>query len=125
MAQLIYGTRQQIRFVSDAEFYESLGFLCKNDGTTSIHWERNEDQGAWGSEGRIHCYLNIGNFPNYFSNAFTAGNGRIIHRINCNEYIVCLLQIHQFALGNTQNVAMITTTIPAANIADFNRGLVL
>lgn len=37
MAQLIFGTKQQIQFASDNEFFEALGFLCKNNGTTSIH----------------------------------------------------------------------------------------
>ena len=53
MPQLVFGTIQQIQFASDNEFFEALGFLSKNDGTTSIHWEHNENQGAWGSEGRI------------------------------------------------------------------------
>ena len=106
MAQLIFGTKQQIQFASDSEFFEALGFLCKNNGTTSIHWEHNENQGAWGSEGRIHCYQNIPSFPAYFSNAFSAGVNNIVHRIN-------------------QDVVAVKATIPLANIADFNRGLTL
>lgn len=125
MAQLIFGTKQQIQFASDSEFFEALGFLSKNDGTTSIHWEHNENQGAWGSEGRIHCYQNIASFPAYFSNAFTAGVNKIIHRINCNEYIEYIATNHHFQLGNNQNLALITSTIPAQHIADFNRGMTL
>lgn len=70
MAQLTFGTKQQIQFASDNDFFEALGFLSKNDGTTSIHWEHNENQGAWGSEGRIHCYQNIASFPAYFRNDY-------------------------------------------------------
>ena len=125
MAQLIFGTKQQIQFASDNDFFEALGFLSKNDGTTSIHWEHNENQGAWGSEGRIHCYQNIANFPTYFSNAFTAGVNNIIHRINCNEYIEYIATNHHFQLGNNQNLALITPTIPAQYTADFNRGMTL
>ena len=125
MAQLIFGTKQQIQFASDSEFFEALGFLSKNDGTTSIHWEHNENQGAWGSEGRIHCYQNIASFPAYFSNAFTAGVNKIIHRINCNEYIEYIATNHHFQLGNNQNLELITSTIPAQYIADFNRGMTL
>jgi len=125
MAQLIYGTNQQIQFISDSEFFESLGFLSKNNGTTSLTWEHNENQGAWGSEGRVHCYQNIANFPNYFSNAFTAGVGNIIHRINCNEYVEYIVTNHSFILGKIQNQANIIATIPPANLVDFNRGLVL
>ena len=122
MAQLIFGTKQQIQFASDSEFFEALGFLCKNNGTTSIHWEHNENQGAWGSEGRIHCYQNIANFPTYFSNAFTAGVNNIIHRINCNEYIEYIATNHNFQLGHDQDLAKINQTIPMQYAADFARG---
>lgn len=125
MAQLIFGTKQQIQFASDNDFFEALGFLSKNDGTTSIQWEHNENQGAWGSEGRIHCYQNIANFPAYLSNAFTAGANNIIHRINCNEYIEYIATNHHFQLGNNQNLTLITPTIPAQYTADFNRGMTL
>lgn len=126
MAQLKFGTKGQIAFASDSEFFESLGFLAKNDGTTTIHWEHNEEQGAWGSEGRIHCYKNIASFPNYFSSAFTAGNGNIIHRINCNEYIEYIAQNHAFVEGQpVQDEAAIRATIPPANLVDFDRGLAL
>ena len=123
MAQLIFGTNQQIQFASDNDFFEALGFLSKNDGTTSIHWEHNENQGAWGSEGRIHCYKNIANFPAYFSNAFSSGVSNIIHRINCNEYIEYLATNHDFQFGHNQDVNAITATIPAQYLGDFNRGL--
>jgi hypothetical protein len=125
MPQLVFGTIQQIQFASDNDFFEALGFLSKNDGTTSIHWEHNENQGAWGSECRIHCYQNIASFPAYFSNAFTAGVGRIIHRINCNEYVEYIASNHGFQLGHTQNLALILPTIPALHIVDYNRGLAL
>jgi len=126
MPQLIYGRKKQIRFATFNEFYESLGFLAKNDGTTSLHWEHNENQGAWGSEGRIHCFQNINSFPIYFSRAFTArGSGRILHRINCNEYIKDINLNNGFILGKVQNQANIRATIPAIYIADFDRGLLL
>lgn len=125
MTQLVFGTKSQIQFNSDNEFFEALGFLCKNDKTTSIHWEHNEDQGAWGSEGRIHCYKNIASFPIYFSNAFTAGTGSIKHRINCNEYIEYMFTNHNVQYGIYQDIAEIRKTIPTLNIVDFDRGLKL
>lgn len=125
MAQLTFGTKQQIQFGSDNEFFEALGFLSKNNGTTSIHWEHNANQGAWGSEGRIHCYQNIGNFPNYFSNAFSAGVNKIIHRINCNEYIEYIVTTHSFQFGHNQDVNAIRNTVSQQHITDFDRGLAL
>lgn len=125
MAQLIFGTKKHIQFNSDNDFFEALGFLAKNNDTTSIHWENNEASGAWGSEGRIHCYKNIAIFPSYFSSAFTAGNGRILHRINCNKYIEYIVNTHKFAYGSTQNNNNILATVPAINLIDFNRGLAI
>ena len=123
--QLVFGTKSQINFKSEEEFFEALGFLSKNDGTTSIHWEHNENQGAWGSEGRIHCYKNIGNFPLYFSNAFSAGVSNIKNRINCNEYIQYIVEHYGIQYGAVQDQAHILTFIPAKNVVDFNRGLAI
>ena len=125
MAQLIFGTKRQISFASDAEFFEALGFLCKNSGRTSIHWEHNEDQGAWGSEGRIHCYFDIPVFPNYFNSAFTAGVGRIAHRINCNEYIEYIVANHGIVFGLAQDQVLVLRTVPAAEQINYNRGLLI
>jgi hypothetical protein len=125
MAQLIFGTKQQIQFASASDFFEALGFLCKNNGTTSIHWEHNENQGAWGSEGRIHCYKNIPSFPAYFSDAFSAGVNNIVFRINCNEYIEYIAKNHSVILGHNQDVVAVRATIPPAYLADFNRGLTI
>lgn len=123
MPTLIFGKDSQIQFQNDSEFYEALGFLAKSDGTTTLVWEPNEASGAWGSEGRIQCYKDIYKFPTYFSNAFTAGNGgKIIHRINCNDYVEYISQNHNFVLGPTQNVANIKNTVPANHIIDFDRG---
>lgn len=123
MPQLVFGTNHQISFVSNSQFYEALGFLAKNNGTTSIQWEHNETSGAWGSEGRIHCYKNIASFPIYFSRAFTAGNGSILFRINCNEFIEYIVNTHNFILGYSQNINNIIQTIHSSYLVDFNRGL--
>ncbi|MCT4583091.1 MAG: hypothetical protein N4A35_16895 [Flavobacteriales bacterium] len=125
MAQLIFGKNQQIEFASNQEFFEALGFLSKNDGTTSIHWEHNENQGAWGSEGRIHCYRNIERFPRAFRAAFTAGVGKIIHRVNCNEYIRYIVVHYGFQIGTEQDVAEIRQAISNVDITHFDRGLQL
>ncbi len=125
MAQLIFGTKQQIQFASNNEFFEALGLLAKNDGTSSIHWEHNEEQGAWGSEGRIHVSRNAAIFPNYFRNAFTAGTGGVLHRINCNEFVEYIVTNHSFQLGRVQSLTDIRATIPSTYLPDFDRGLAL
>ena len=117
-----FGTQNQIRFNSESEYYQALGYLAKSD-KTSIHWERNEEQGAWGSEGRIHFYVQNPNIPGYFR--LTAGTGNIIHRTNCNDFVQNLVQNHNFQYGDSQNISNIRSTIPTQYINDFNYRLTL
>lgn len=86
--------------------------------------ERNDQQGAWAPEGRMEFFLNR-NYPLYFVNSFTAGVGRKIHRTNNTEYCDYLKNNHAIVDGFVQNINNVRATIPAQNIADFNRGLAL
>jgi len=125
MYQQNFGTNTppQIRFQNESEYYQTLGYLARNNNTTSLNWENNELQGAWGSEGRIHFYVNNPSIPGYFS--FTAGNGNIEHRTNCNEFLRNLYINYGFINGKVQNVATIRANIPSTYINDFNIGLAL
>jgi hypothetical protein len=125
MYQASFGTNTppQISFNNENEYYKALGYLAKSDGTTSIHWENNQNQGAWGSEGRIHFYINSPTIPGYFKP--TAGRGNVINRTNCNEFIENIVQNHSFVMGGIQNIENIRNTIPTAFINDFNTGLAL
>ncbi len=116
-----YGTQGQISFNSDTEYYQALGYLAKSDGTTSLTWENNEEQGAWGSEGRIHFYIDNPKITGYFRH--TKGTGNIISRVNCNEFLLNLHQNHNFVNGNKQDIDDIRSTVPAEYISDFNYGL--
>lgn len=67
----------------------------------SIHIERNNDQGAWDREGRIHYYGTSSDLSTNFSDLFncrSAGNGNITCRMNSNGYIYSLLQDFNFQL---------------------------
>lgn len=55
MYKSFFGRNKQVSFSCPEEYYELLGFLAKSDGSVSLTWENNEDQGAWGSEGRV-CF---------------------------------------------------------------------
>ncbi|WP_164463941.1 hypothetical protein [Chryseobacterium sp. G0186] len=46
MYQQFFGKVNKMRFDSPEEYYETLGFLAKSDGSIAIVWENNEDQGA-------------------------------------------------------------------------------
>ena len=116
-------TPPQIRFDSESQYYQALGYLAKSDGTSSIHWEHNEQQGAWGSEGRIHFYVSNPNIPGHF--ARTAGVGIVTYRTNCNEFIQNLIADHNFVEGRIQDIDNIRGTIPENFINDFNYGLTL
>ena len=121
MYQASFGTRNQVQFNDEHEYYELLGYLAKSDGTTSLVWERNEEQGAWGSEGRIKFFTS--NYPFTATLPHTAGVNNIVSRVNCNEFVQNLNEGHNFAYGGTQNVTAIRATIPKEYLADFERGL--
>ena len=123
MYQPNFGTQNQIQFSNENEYYELLGYLAKSDVTSSLVWEHNEDQGAWGSEGRIKFY--ISNPPLSCSLNHTAGVGNVISRVNCNEFIENIATNHGFVMGGIQNIVNIRGTVPAQFQADFNRGLAL
>jgi len=124
MYQPTFGTKQQIGFNSETEYYELLGFLSKNDGSTRVVWEENNEQGAWTDEGRILFYVNQ---PDALRATLlhTAGNSSIISRVNCNEFIENIRSDHNFVLGEMQNSARVRTTVPNQFLGNFDAGLQL
>lgn len=117
-----FGTNGQIQFDNENQYYQLLGYLAKSNGSTSIVWEHNEDQGAWGSEGRIQIHTH--NMPQIGHYTLTAGNGgNVISRINCNEFVANLRVDHKFRYGKTQDIDTIRTTIPDEYLTDFESGL--
>lgn len=117
-----FGSRGQIQFADEHEYYKFLGYLAKSDGTTSLVWEHNEDQGAWASEGRIQILSPI---PYPFQLQETAGVGNILSRVNCNEFIENICINHKFITGKYQDIVNIRTTIPEEYMMDFEEGLAL
>lgn len=115
-----FGSRGQIQFADEHEYYKFLGYLAKSDGTTSLVWEHNEEQGAWASEGRIQILSPI---PYPFQLQETAGVGNILSRVNCNEFIENIRSDHNFVVGKRQNIIEIGSTIPEEYMTDFNDGL--
>ncbi len=118
-----YGQNGQVQFTTKNEYYRALGYLAKSDNTSSIHWENNENQGAWGSEGRIHFLINNPPIPGYFK--LTAGRPGVEHRTNCNEFVENIVMNHNFVMGSSQNITNIRSTVPASFINDFDYGLTL
>lgn len=124
MYKQYFGKRRRMRFDSPNEYYETLGFLAKSNGSISIVWENNQLQGAWGSEGRIHCHFDLIKFTPPLKRKFTKGRAKkVLHRINCNEFVQDLVTTHSFSMGPIQNTTIIRTTIPQQYLIDFDRGL--
>lgn len=119
-----FGTRNQVRFRNAADYYEFLGYLAKDDGTTLIVWENNDEQGAWAAEGRIQFYMNPPAALRARLN-HTAGTGNIVSRVNCNEFVEHIAQHHNVSPNGLQDRARIRASIPAAHITDFDRGFAL
>lgn len=117
-----FGSQNQMVFVDDHEFFQFLGYLAKSDGSTSLVWEHNEEQGAWGSEGRIQLFKPL---PRLWNVRITAGVGNIYGRINCNQFIQYIHSHFGFTEGRTQDVSSIISLIPEENLKDFNCGLEL
>lgn len=80
MSKLVYGTRGQVRFTSEAEKREALEYLATSPDV-ELRFERNDEQGAWGPEKRIHFYSEDG-VPEGLRRNWTAGTGRVLGRIN-------------------------------------------
>lgn len=120
MKQLHYGKTDQVFFRSWHEYYYALGFLSDSHNA-ELHWEHNEEQGAWGSEGRIHCLVPTARFPQNFR--FTAGNGSLYARINCNDYVGTLVTEHNMRYNcHCQDVNRILESVPSEYLHDFENG---
>ncbi len=115
-----FGTQNQMRFADDHEFFQFLGYLAKSDGSSSLVWEHNEEQGAWASEGRIQLFKQL---PRPWNVKITAGVGNIYGRINCNQFIQYIRTNYGYVEGRSQDVAAILGNIPAEYVVDFNNGL--
>ena len=117
---LRYGRTGQVQFRNPHDYYYSLGVLAR-PGMVELRWENNEEQGAWGSEGRIHCLRPISEYPPFFR--ITKGTGKMYGRINCNDYVANLITMHNFRKNTTyQDVETILSTVPLDYIKDFEDG---
>ena len=124
MYQQTFGTKGQVRCDTPKDYYEFLGFLSRNDGTTRIVWEHNDEQGAWAEEGRIQFYIP---HPTQLRAKLlhTAGTGSVVTRVNCNEFIEHITTHHGFTPDGAQNQVAILASIPSPHRVDFDRGLAL
>ena len=115
---LSFGQKGQVSFSDEAEMYKFIGYLTKS--SVSIQWERNNEQGAWGQEGRMA--FSTADVQSHFPNlGYTAGRAGCDSRLNCNEFVRELLH-WGFVRGNTQDVTSIRSNIPLVYQTDFDLG---
>lgn len=85
MSKLIYGRNGQVYFDNEKEKQEAIEYILSSPNVNfSIH-EDNQEQGAWGSEDRIHFYSEEG-VPGSLKKIMTAGKTGLYGRINCKEF---------------------------------------
>jgi len=87
MSKLVFGKNGQVRFDSEEELKEAIDYIINSPNVNYNVHEDNQNQGAWGSEDRIHFYSSD-DIPECLKRNMTAGNnGSIYGRINCKEFI--------------------------------------
>ena len=119
-----FGSKDQVSFDTEADYYEFLGYLAKNNRTTKLVWENNHEQGAWAAEGRIQFYVTPPATLRANLN-HTLGVANIVSRVNCNTFVEHIVKYHHFISNDSQNTARIRGSIPTSHIMDFERGLAL
>ncbi len=118
-----------IKYNSWEAFAFALGYLANevhyrnvnNSGLIELHFERNDVQGAWGKEGRIHYYGSSAYLSSTFADwydAKSAGVNNITYRVNSNDYMYSL--VHDFGFEERRYVEYTTADIfpPAYNAFD-------
>lgn len=83
-------------------FLANIGHYRNGSGDLiEVHVEQNNEQGAWGKEGRIHYYGSeyflSSNLPDWNA-CKSAGNGSITCRMNSNDYIYSLVADYDFVV---------------------------
>ena len=117
--QLQFGERNFVKFNTEEEFYEALGFLSNPSRGIRFDWESYNNK--WGIEGRIWI-RNSSNAPTALQNAFSAGTNSIDHRLNCNEYILYLIRNFGIVNGSNNDVSSIRRNVPSEYLDAFDRG---
>ncbi len=106
-----YWGKSGVHFNSWEDLALSLGFLSNpKNHKISIHIESNDNQGAWGKEGRIHYYHSLPYLQSNLKCLYdcrSAGNGNITCRINSNNFIYSL--IHDFGFTTSSQATAIVT----------------
>lgn len=121
-----------LKFNNEKEYYETLGFLSKDDEYIRIYTESNEKVGAWAGQGRMSLRdVDIDSLPEALKNAFKTS---VDNRISETGYVRNLKETHYFTrevdpTGNDftkrlykESLDKVLTTVPREYKNDFYRG---
>lgn len=87
-------------YLSNPAHYRNI-YPHFSNADISLHIERNDKQGAWNKEGRIHYYGSSADLAKRFEDlddCSSAGVGNITRRINSNGYILALISDFGFTV---------------------------
>ena len=116
MASLNFGT---LKFGYQKEYYIALGIFC-NSKAFSISYEPNKSTGSYADAYRMRKLSTAKKLIKPIEDAIRSGN-----RINCNNYVVNLIEHHNFIqngkaiCGTLENVVK---TVPESYLSDFIEG---
>lgn len=130
MIKLDWGN--ELKFSSVAEYYETLGFLSKDDEVVRVYIEHNEESGARGPQGRLRVRNgNYNYFPEPLKRLFnSSADGKTSETL----YVRNLRDEHHFleyqsprGKGQTyilvkSSLADVKATVPEQFLPDFMRG---
>ena len=130
MAELNWGNG--FIFQDEREYYETLGFLCKEEEVIKVYIEDNRKAGARGIQGRLRVLKgNYNYFPRPRKCLFESS---IDKRPSVTDYVRNLVYNHAFTqyydpTGNfytfyrfPDSVTAVRATVPRENLDDFDRG---
>lgn len=83
-----------LKFKDEKEYYETLGFLSKEDEFVRVYTENNDRLGAWAAQGRMSLRnISLDDLPEALRNAFETS---IDGRISETRYVKNLKENHNF-----------------------------
>ena len=121
-----------LKFNDEKEYYETLGFLAKDDEFVRVYTESNNKAGAWAAQGRMSLRnVSIDSLPEALMHAFeTSSDGRISET----RYVKNLKENHNFTkevdpTGSDftkrlykETLQKVLETVPEEFESDFYRG---
>lgn len=133
MARLIWGkgTGIGLHFIDNSEYYETLGYLCKDPANVVVYTHKNDVSGAWAGQGKLETRINKNRLPSGLKRSFDLSGD---NRLSITDYVENLVYNHAFSrfydpTGNRytfyrypESLQDVRSTVPTQYWQDFDRG---